>query len=91
MTVRLALGPSDRTEVPLINIDAYGDDLMSLLMERAAKMKTQPHSPRAYPSARSSNVWHRPELDSIPAKLNAFESPADINVDPEESAQLLDV
>ena len=61
--VRLALGPSYCTADPdtRTSVSLLSDD-----------NKNDPHpSPRQYPSARSSKVWHHPYADSIPAAENA--------------------
>jgi hypothetical protein len=54
--VKLALGPSCCTTVPEIAI-----------LQKDHKRKAPHPSPRQYPSARLSKVWHHPQDDVIPA------------------------
>ena len=61
--VKLALGPSCCTAVPRT-------PTASEITPDASRKAPHP-SPRQYPSARRSNVWHRPRADSMPAAENA--------------------
>ena len=76
--VRLALGPSyytpdASTEIEVPAISSYKQDTYS---RGSLSTNVQQPSPRQYPSARRSNVWHRPNEDSIPAAENAYVTPA---------------
>ena len=64
--VRLALGPSCYTAKPQTTDS-------SVTASGVNENAPQP-SPRQYPSARRSNVWHHPSTDSIPAVENASET-----------------
>ena len=65
--VKLALGPSLCTRVPASKHKAGGFALI------VNKMEAQP-SPRQYPSALASNVWHQPSVESIPYAAKAREN-----------------
>ena len=73
--VKLALLPSCLAQLPSMEIARTPSSSICLATERASETHA---SLRAYPSARTSNVWHRPSTEVIPAtakhKLAAGES-----------------
>lgn len=73
--VRLALGPSCYTPDASTKIEVTMFKQETRWKGRLSTNVQQP-SPRQYPSARRSNVWHRPSADSIPAAENACVTPA---------------
>ena len=77
-TMKLALLPSERTALPTT--------CGRLLKFSALTRKRIPPSPREYPSARSSNVWHQPKFDKNPATVNASELASHNRFDPEAIA-----
>ena len=80
--VRLADRPSCRTALPSKRRAARPPPC-----RRAARSATPPHaSPRAYPSARASNVCERPRADVMPATAKLVPTPgASISVTPTTS------
>ncbi|MDA9173142.1 hypothetical protein N9O24_01000 [bacterium] len=86
--VRLALGPSYYTPDPKTGNEASIVIQVASLASEAPLSSTnvQQPSPRQYPSARQSNVWHRPSPDSIPAAEKAKVTPSVSNPMPAAAA-----
>lgn len=86
--VRLALGPSCYTPEPVRQKPS--SDFASLAPHPSsiepANTSEQHPSPRQYPSARLSSVWHRPSADSIPAIEKASVTPDASNPTPAADA-----
>ncbi|MDA9173029.1 hypothetical protein N9O24_00430 [bacterium] len=96
--VRLALGPSCWTSVsrilPMPFLLIQGDFSLSFVhLSKTLSDKTNitPPSPRAYPSARASNVWHHPQFDNIPEAARSADVFSNNNVDPDTREQFSEV